>query len=488
MDQNLRNNVVALNILNQKTYPATMPFDPPVRYPEYTGRTLDPENHIYAGVRDLLWRLGLDHLNFNTKEWNPFGEIIKPGMTVFIKPNLVSHVHEEKRDVFSVIVHASVLRPILDYVCIALKSKGKIIIGDSPLISSNFNKALEVSRIKDLLDWYRTHGNIPIEYMDLRKNRGVRTWLYGKWGRKPVEQDPLGYQFVNLGDQSCFNNVDPAKLRIAIASHRNMYKHHSNGRHEYLFPKSFLQSDVVISIPKLKTHRRTGITLALKNSMGIPAWKDSLPHFMVGSKEDGGDQYIHPSVRKRMCTWLHDQVQSNRSIPVKFFCAVVKKLLWNSNKIYPFQDDVYEAMWYGNDTLWRTLLDINRAVFYADKDGNLQGTQQRKFFCLIDGIIAGEGNGPLSPNPVRAGALIAGFHPAAVDAVAATIMGFDIEKIPLIKRAFEENGHTDRLYPGAIKDIQIIKDENRFNFPGLTKHLNLKFEPHPNWKGHIELH
>ena len=355
---NLNDKNVGIHFVNSNKYPAKAPFDPPLKYPEYRGEKVDPENLVYAGIRNILFRLGLDNTNYNKKNWNPFGQYIKPGMTVFIKPNLVRHKHLRGKDLFSVIVHASILRPILDYVCIALKDKGKIIIGDSQVYLANFDRAIEASHIKDLLDFFNKCSTIPIECIDLRINRGVRTYLGGMWGRKPVKQDSQGYEFVDLGNLSKFNNINSKRLRIGHESPKIMYMHHSHGKHQYLFPKSFLQSDVIINIPKMKTHRRTAVTLTLKNIMGLPALKGSLPHYITGSVKEGGDEYIHPSLRKRMCTLLNDKIHSIPFIPLKFIFTIVKKIIWTSHKILPFKDNINEAMWYGNDTLWRTLIDI----------------------------------------------------------------------------------------------------------------------------------
>lgn len=478
---------VAIQFVDRKSYHDTMPFDPPVKYPEYEGSSIDPQNHVYEGVRNLLYTLGLDRANFNTKQWNPFGELIKPGMTVFIKANTVTHEHDEGKDIFSVIVHASVLRPILDYVCKALKHEGRIIVGDSQLYYCDFDKAMKISQIGALLAWYAGTTRVPFECYDLRINKAYRTWLYGRWGRAKVEQDPRGYRFVDLADKSAFTGIDPKKLRIEIASNKNMEKHHSNGKHEYLFPKSFLESDVVISIPKLKTHRRTAVTLALKNFMGLPAWKDSLPHFMVGSPEEGGDQYPHPSIRKSIGTYLHDQVQTSPYIPVKAVCAATKKVLWESHRIIPFKDDIYAAMWYGNDTLWRTLQDLNKAAIYADKEGKLCDAPQRKLFVVIDGIIAGEKDGPLAPDPVAAGVLLAGSNAVTIDAVGATLMGFDFNKIPLIKKILDGRNGSHPLYAGTQDDIVVLDGGKEYALNELAKHHNLRFEPHPGFKGHTEL-
>src|SRR5512139_3323619 len=161
---------VAIQFVDQKTYPDRMPFDPPVKYPEYEGTSLDPQNHVYDGVRNMLYHLGLDRENFNTKNWNPFSETIKPGMTVFIKANTVTHEHDAGKDIFSVIVHASVVRPILDYVCKALKNEGNIIVGDSQLYYCDFEKAMHISQIGKLLEWYAEQTKVPFECYDMRIN------------------------------------------------------------------------------------------------------------------------------------------------------------------------------------------------------------------------------------------------------------------------------------------------------------------------------
>jgi len=478
---------VAVHFVNKAGYHKLVPYDPPEKYPEYRGKTVDPGNHIYAAVRDTLILSGLDRGNAGRPEWNPFGRMIRPGMTVFIKPNTVSHENLAGLDLFSVIVHASILRPILDYVCLALEGRGRIIVGDSQVIYGEFEPAMQRSGIEDLLRWYRQQVPVPIECFDLRMVRGVRSWMYGRWARKKVEQDPHGYQVVDLGDQSYFRDIDPRRLRIAIANYKNMYKYHSGGHHQYVIPRSFLESQVVINLPKLKTHRRTAVTLALKNYMGIPALKDCLPHFITGSPEEGGDQYIHPCKRKEICLWLHDQIQSNPYMPIKFLFAVIKKMIWNSSKIVPFPDDIYEAMWSGNDTLWRTILDLNRIVGYANREGVVCDTPQRIQFHLIDGIIGGQGEGPLSPEPVKSNVLLAGENAACMDAVGATLMGFDLNRIPLIYRAFQDAAHSRPVCTVTPEEITVNVDGRVLSLATLAERYNMRFAAHPKWVGCIEL-
>ena len=161
-------------------------------------------------------------------------------------------------------------------------------------------------------------------------------------------------------------------------------------------------------------------------------------------------------------------------------------MVWNTHYIIPFKDDVYEAMWHGNDTLWRTLQDTNRIVFYADKNGKMSDKPQRAHFTIIDGIIGGEKNGPVNCDPVYPGIMMAGYNALAIDTVGASLMGFDYKKIPLINNTFKTVNSKQPLFFGGVEDIKVVDDDKEFNLNSYQKYRNLNFEPHPNWKGHIE--
>ncbi len=68
--------------------------------------------------------------------------------------------------------------------------------------------------------------------------------------------------------------------------------------------------------------------------------------------------------------------------------------------------------------------------------------------------MAGEGEGPLGATPVEAGLLVGGFDPALVDVAAARAMGFDPERIVMIREAL-----GGRLLPGGrIEALDEILD------------------------------
>ena len=70
---------------------------------------------------------------------------------------------------------------------------------------------------------------------------------------------------------------------------------------------------------------------------------------------------------------------------------------------------------------------------YCDKNGILTNTPQRKYFSIIDGIIGQQGQGPSMGDPLYTCLLLAGRDPVAVDTVAALVMGFDKDKIKVIR-------------------------------------------------------
>jgi hypothetical protein len=149
------------------------------------------------------------------------------------------------------------------------------------------------------------------------------------------------------------------------------------------------------------------------------------------------------------------------------------------------KDGYFQGSWHGNDTLWRAVLDLNRTLFYVDRNGQIQDRVQRKLLNIVDGIIAGEGDGPTRPNPRRCGLLVGGFNPAAVDVVNAQLMGFDFRKIPLIRESFGAFSHP--LVDFRPDDISLMDNSERWNGKRPLDSLeSFAFIPPKGWQGHIE--
>jgi hypothetical protein len=154
------------------------------------------------------------------------------------------------------------------------------------------------------------------------------------------------------------------------------------------------------------------------------------------------------------------------------------------------RDVIRSGNWYGNDTIWRMILDLNKLLFYVNPDGTLRNEtfgSRKPYISVVDGIIAGEKNGPEAPDRKNTGMLIAGTNPVAVDAVCAKLMGFDWRKIPAIQKSFSISRYS--ICDFNYEDISIESDFPGYN--GSISDLSYQelfcFEPHFGWKNHIEL-
>lgn len=441
-----------------KNYPKQIPFDPPQHYPEYKNEGIDIENMVYESVRNLFARLNLDGDRYGTKNWNPLGELIKPGYDVVIKPNFVSEPRSEANLPEAILTHASVIRPIIDYCQIALDGKGSIVVADAPQHDSDFNLIKKLTKIENTLNDLNDIWPIPVHLLDLRDEKvkledGVIT------KRIDLKGDPKGYTEIDLGDQSTFFPIEEHMNKVFGANYdfEETRSYHTNGKHKYHISNTVLQSDVLINVPKIKTHRKAGITLCLKNMVGINCNKNYLPHFRFGSPENGGDEYFENNLvnnfKKELFKYLFN-LMSNMGNKKK---VVFKSL----GKVYSFLNlnrslNFESGDWHGNDTVWRMIIDLNLIYFFSDHDGILKNQIQRNHFAVVDGIVGGELDGPLFPTAKPCGIIMGGFNPVLIDLNAADIMGFNWKKIPTIERGL------DILFPDT--KIKIVETNSRLNF------------------------
>ena len=473
-------------------YPSP-PFSPNIRYPEYLFDDFSVQNnYVYDGVRELLIHLRLDERNLGKKAWNPLS-FIKPGDTVAVKPNLVSSRHFRSGNILSVITHASVLRPLVDFALIALKGKGKVIIADSPERMTDFDLILEKSGIRELAEYYDKH-DIDIPVIDLRLER-IKYGLGAIVRREDLLGDPEGYSLVNLGVDSCFDELSGKKLgRLYGADYnrRVTLRHHSRGKHEYEMANTILKSDVVISVPKLKTHKKAGISLNMKGFIGCAGNKNLVPHRTLGDPSNGGDSYPGPPVTKRglIVRRVQDLLQDNLlGVTESKPSAILYTLILRAFKLLlrPPRDDLKYGggQWHGNDTLWRGIVDLARIVYYADKAGKMRDKTQRKFLSVIDGIYGADREGPIEPRLRKEGVLLGGLNPVELDVVGAQLMGFDYRKINQIQKALEKHRYDLSL---NVDDVEIVSDEKKFEtLFKLKRNETLAFEPAEQWRGKIEL-
>lgn len=259
--------------------------------------------------------------------------------------------------------------------------------------------------------------------------------------------------------------------------------HHQGVVHEYRLCRDPLGADVVIKMPRLKTHKKVGLTCALKNPVGINGDKNWLPHHTEGTVAQGGDQFPRDDLRSRTesrCMAFAKRVV-HRFPGLAWVLIPLKKasrlVFGDTMKV------VRSGNWHGNDTCWRMVLYPILCLFGFDGSG-ARRTSPLRYLAVVDAIVAGEGDGPMSPDAYACGVVMAGTHPVAVDAVAAVLMGFDPWKIPLIREALQQK--SGLLPPIELDQIMIESNVEEWRGSAETFKSGFHFRPHFGWTDAIE--
>jgi uncharacterized protein (DUF362 family) len=479
------------------SYPQTAPYDPSQPYPEYpfSGALTSETNFAYDGVRRALAELGYDAAHFGSASWNPLGAIIRPGMTVVIKPNFVLSRHAEGKDLFSIITHPSLLRAVADYCWIALEGRGEIIFADAPQYNCNFSELLRQTGLDTVCQFFGNFQGPKVSYRDLRGY-----WSSGRHFpsmKQGLDGDPGGRVRVDLGKVSAlYGKPNIEQLYGAVYNRDETISNHRGETQAYEISATILSADVVISVPKLKVHKKVGVTLNAKGLVGIATNKNMVVHYTLGSPGEGGDQYpegiFNPVERTLIKTerWMYDHLLAAHSKPLEFLHRSVYWLHNNTTrrlglKVAEHKRQLDAGNWHGNDSAWRMTVDLLRIFYFADREGRIQDKIQRRLFSFVDGIVGGEGNGPLTPDPKPSAVLIAGENPLAVDLVATRLMGFDSQKLKIYSRVMADMHHNFGVR--NTSDIEVVTRRDDWkNCISDSSSRFLDFRPHPGWVNHIE--
>jgi uncharacterized protein (DUF362 family) len=138
-------------------------------------------------------------------------------------------------------------------------------------------------------------------------------------------------------------------------------------------PNTVLGADLLVSVPKMKTHHWVGATLSMKNLFGV------VPGGVFG---------------------------------------------WPKNALH----------WAGID---ECIADLDAAC--------------PRRFAIVDGIVGMEGNGPIMGAPRKAGVLVAGSDPVAVDATCCRVMRINPDKIRYLRLA--SGGGQSHMWESEIRQI-----------------------------------
>jgi len=415
---------------------------------------------------------------------------------VFLKPNWVFHSQNPSFPSEALVTSPAVILAVVRACFNNYSNIERVIVGDVPLQSCDFSLMCKQSGTDQLIALCAKEFGSRVQFLDLR--REVFRLANGFLQRDlHVQGDPSGYSEVILDQASQLEEVSHKANRFRVSDYdpEDTTSAHKPGEHRYLICRSILESDLIINLPKMKTHQKTGITGALKNLVGINGSKAYLVHHQVGRPSQGGDEFPE-DIPKSILIQVRMREFLQKSSPLLFRMAKwgweglkwVRGIKTEATRENMAKGGIYmgSGSWYGNDSIWRMVYDLNLALVFAKSEGGrLAPEPQRQVVSILDGIISGEGNGPLQPLPVRTGVLVASRNPFLVDFAMAKLMGFDWQKIALLA-----NYHRfpNPCFSSFDPLHFFVEMDGALHHKGIDSiPVHKCFLPPPGWNGHIEL-
>jgi uncharacterized protein (DUF362 family) len=387
---------------------------------------------------------------------------------ILVKPNWVLDP-KSSDDEYCLITHPNIILALITL--LAKRSPAKIIIGDAPIQGCNISAILS-NEFKSKVASISKENDVPIVLNDFRRV------VLDQQNRTLIKQNSDDmYIYFDVGSFSYLEPItnDKTQFRVTDYSHKRLAESHRPGKHVYCITKELFESDIIISIPKMKTHQKTGLTNALKILVGVNGDKDYLPHHRVGGTDIGGDAYPGKNVARRISEFVFDFGNRYVGSWPYFLLKPIAKIIWKLSN--PNQYQHYSAAWYGNDTTWRMVLDLNRVAIYGRADGSISEIRQREVFSLSDGIIGGQGDGPLRPEPLYSGILAFSNNNRAIDQAVAMLMGLNMQYLQLLNEAsmFDD-----------IQNCEVIV--NGSHIEKITELIDYKVaaKPAPGWIGKLD--
>jgi uncharacterized protein (DUF362 family) len=290
--------------------------------------------------------------------------LVAVGGTVLVKPNWV----EPASWADGKITHPSLVVGVARLAADAVGPTGRVIIGEGTSEGHDLPRILSATGFRAALKALAPSSpqRAPIDIVDLNARSAGRLR-------------------VALGRRSRFS----ASNGVVYDAHGKSMGSMGDGRvGTYLLARPVIEADLIIDMAKAKVHCSAGVTLALKNLVGIVPSDDGpygdnsmkdIPHYSAGDVESG-TRYV------------------------------------------------------GNRTIGRSAADLHALATYVARDGSLQKTPQRNLLCIVDGVVSGQ-RSQFNPDAVGTGFIVVGTDPVAVDHVAARCMGFDPSRVRSLQAA-----------------------------------------------------
>ncbi|MCS7061995.1 MAG: DUF362 domain-containing protein [Anaerolineae bacterium] len=275
--------------------------------------------------------------------------------------------------------------------------RGVVKSGDRVAIKVNLTGGVKVRPLPGVapVDSYVTHPNVVRPLIEAVKEAGARdvtlveavyenaSWK--EWGYEDLAAE-LDVKLLDL------NMTDPYPdyAQVNVGEGAFIYS-------DFTFNHILEECDVFISVPKMKCHYSAGVTLSMKNLVGL--------------------------------------------VPARFYRLSAQHN--HRSALHGHDDEV-------GSRLPRVIVDLNRArpIRYALIDG-------------VKTTDGGEGPWISTMAPVDAHLLVAGMNPLATDAVATALMGFDPTAAPMTMPFVRSDNHLALAAQMGFGTIQLNEIELR---------------------------
>jgi hypothetical protein len=133
-------------------------------------------------------------------------------------------------------------------------------------------------------------------------------------------------------------------------------------------------------------------------------------------------------------------------------------------------------------------LDLNKLLLYGNPDGTMRSPlpeNRKPYLSIVDGILGGEGRGPMNPDPVESRLILAGSDPVCVDYACAHFMGFSPGMMPLLYEGLQTRGWPVSLLGDHRIELASLEPGWAGYLTDLPAEARMQFKPHFGWEGRL---
>ncbi len=421
--------VVAVNrdlsvAYGDEPYGPTEPFDPH-----------DPDTNTAYG---LIWKTVSD-LHLGPAD-NPLAGLIDDvdgdgTIEVVINPNHVDPIPDLNGDRSPVYSHPATIRPLVDM--LAMAGAEQILIGDGsdPTGAYFTSRADPMGFTQSYFDQLAAlWPGATVSRIDLHN---LSYWSWADLGADAGETGASAYS----GSGYTSNNLVKAHQYEPYFNTTDPHGRPGPGPTDCIgwtaIADYLLDADVVIDLAKLKVHHYAVSTAVLKNWVGITMASTYDYHW------------------RNWCRIAHERYE-----PAEY-------------------DKVF-----GNDIMWRELVDVHRAVLYW-RNGIVQAAPQRRYLCVLDAINCAEryhvGDAE-DPWHYWLHTVLAGVDPVAVDSVGARLQRFSPRQLPIINNAHAASiGSNWPIGTGDPGQVRVVGDTMIDGSYGHQFLFDTRLDPTMSW-------